>query len=157
MPIELDKSKLVVVAGAGGFIGGHLVAQLLADGYSTVRAIDNKPIGQWYQRPAGVEYVQADLRSLDACRAAVNGASYIFDLAADMGLIGQTTHPEVEEQLLAVLQKCQLRNVPCVGVATNLEEAAKRVKQGFRIIIAPMERGMATVVRSAASTTELTH
>src|SRR5580658_3429219 len=88
MTIELDKSKLVMVAGAGGFIGGHLVAQLLADGHTSVRAVDNKPIGQWYQRPAGVEYVQADLRSLEACRAAAADAAYIFDLAADMGGMG---------------------------------------------------------------------
>ena len=88
MPIRLDKEKLVVVAGAGGFIGGHLVERLLADGHRRVRAIDNKPIGQWYQRPAGVEYVQADLRQLDACRAVVEDASYVFDLAADMGGMG---------------------------------------------------------------------
>ena len=88
MPIQLDKEKLVVVAGAGGFIGGHLVARLLEDGHEQIRVIDSKPVGQWYQRPAGVEYVQADLRQLDACRAAVEGASYVFDLAADMGGMG---------------------------------------------------------------------
>ncbi|HEV8065387.1 MAG TPA: NAD-dependent epimerase/dehydratase family protein, partial [Acidimicrobiales bacterium] len=88
MTTVLEKNKLAVVAGAGGFIGGHLVARLLADGHTNIRAIDNKPIGQWYQRPAGVEYVQADLRSLDSCRAAMAGASYVFDLAADMGGMG---------------------------------------------------------------------
>jgi GDP-D-mannose 3', 5'-epimerase len=86
--IELDKSGLVVVGGAGGFIGGHFIARLLADGHTQIRAIDNKPIGQWYQRPAGVEYVQADLRQLDACRIAVKDATYIFDFAADMGGMG---------------------------------------------------------------------
>jgi nucleoside-diphosphate-sugar epimerase len=86
--IELDKTGLVVVAGAGGFIGGHVIARLLADGHTQIRAVDNKPIGQWYQRPAGVEYVQADLRQLDACRAAVRDAVYIFDFAADMGGMG---------------------------------------------------------------------
>lgn len=88
MTIELDKSGMAVVAGAGGFIGGHVIARLLADGHTRIRAIDNKPIGQWYQRPAGVEYVQADLRDLDACRAAVKDAVYIFDFAADMGGMG---------------------------------------------------------------------
>jgi nucleoside-diphosphate-sugar epimerase len=79
---------MAVVAGAGGFIGGHVIARLLADGHTRIRAIDNKPIGQWYQRPAGVEYVQADLRDLDACRAAVKDAVYIFDFAAAMGGMG---------------------------------------------------------------------
>ena len=88
MPIELDKEAYVVVAGAGGFIGGHLVSRLLEDGYRKIRAVDNKPIGQWYQRPAGVDYVQTDLRLLDSCREVVHGARYIFDFAADMGGMG---------------------------------------------------------------------
>jgi nucleoside-diphosphate-sugar epimerase len=88
MSVELDKDGLVVVAGAGGFIGGHLVARLLRDGQRHIRAIDNKPIGQWYQRPAGVEYVPSDLRLLDECKKAVDGARYVFDFAADMGGMG---------------------------------------------------------------------
>ena len=78
MPIELDKDAYVVVAGAGGFIGGHLVSRLLEDGFRKIRAVDNKPIGQWYQRPAGVDYVQADLRLLDSCREVVDGAEPTF-------------------------------------------------------------------------------
>jgi GDP-D-mannose 3',5'-epimerase len=88
MTMQLDKDGLVVVAGAGGFIGGHLVDSLLRDGHRFIRAVDNKPIGQWYQRPAGVEYVVADLRGLDECRKVVGGARYVFDLAADMGGMG---------------------------------------------------------------------
>ena len=88
MPIKLDKDAYVVVAGAGGFIGGHFVSTLLEQGHRKVKAVDNKPIGQWYQRPAGVDYVQADLRLLDSCREVVDGARYIFDFAADMGGMG---------------------------------------------------------------------
>src|SRR5438445_9279612 len=80
--------ELVVVAGAGGFIGGHLVGQLQQLGYGRIRAVDNKPIGQWHQRPQGVEYIQADLRGLDECRKAVDGAAAVFNLAADMGGMG---------------------------------------------------------------------
>ncbi len=39
--------QLVVVAGAGGFIGGHLVEDLLAKGCENVRAVDKKPLDDW--------------------------------------------------------------------------------------------------------------
>ncbi|HXA41750.1 MAG TPA: NAD-dependent epimerase/dehydratase family protein [Candidatus Solibacter sp.] len=84
----LDPGGLVVVAGAGGFIGGHLVAGLQAAGARRIRAVDSKPIGQWHQRPPEVEYVQADLRPADACYRVTEGASYVFNLAADMGGMG---------------------------------------------------------------------
>ncbi len=76
-----------IVAGAGGFIGGHLVPALLADG-EDVRAVDTKPVDQWCQRWRGVENLTLDLRDLDACRRAVRGAERIYNLAADMGGIG---------------------------------------------------------------------
>jgi nucleoside-diphosphate-sugar epimerase len=84
----MEADDLIVVAGAGGFIGGHLMAGLQARGFTRIRAIDSKPIGQWHQRPADVEYVQADLRPADACQRAAEGAAYVFDLAADMGGMG---------------------------------------------------------------------
>ena len=84
----MNSDDLIVVAGAGGFIGGHLVAGLQERGFHRIRAIDAKPIGQWHQRPADVEYVQADLRPAEACYAALDGADYVFNLAADMGGMG---------------------------------------------------------------------
>src|SRR4051812_14821845 len=86
--MELDQSKLVVVTGAGGFIGGHLVAELKQRGHERIRAVDIKPLGRWYQEFDGVENVSADLREKDACYAASDGASYVFNLAADMGGMG---------------------------------------------------------------------
>jgi GDP-D-mannose 3', 5'-epimerase len=79
--------SLYVVTGAGGFIGGHLVADLARRGHA-VRAIDAKPLEHWYQRVPGVECLCLDLTDLAACRAAVDGASEVFNLAADMGGIG---------------------------------------------------------------------
>jgi nucleoside-diphosphate-sugar epimerase len=79
---------LVVVCGAGGFIGGHLVADLLRQGVARVRAVDIKPFDEWFQRFDAVDNVRADLREHDACRRALEGAEVAYDLAADMGGMG---------------------------------------------------------------------
>jgi len=76
-----------VVTGAGGFIGGHLVKSLLADGKS-VRGVDVKPFDEWYQVHSDAENTSADVSLLDAARAAVDGAGTVFNLAADMGGMG---------------------------------------------------------------------
>jgi len=77
-----------VVAGAGGFIGGHLVASLLAEG-KTVRAVDVKPLDEWYQVHGGTENLARDLADLDACREAVgDGAAEVYNLACNMGGMG---------------------------------------------------------------------
>jgi len=77
----------VLVAGGGGFIGGHLVASLLGQGRD-VRAVDQKPLDQWYQRFDEVENVQLDLSLRETCREAVDGVSEVYQLAADMGGMG---------------------------------------------------------------------
>jgi nucleoside-diphosphate-sugar epimerase len=76
-----------VVTGAGGFIGGHLVADLVAQGVD-VRAVDAKPLDAWYQTWPEAESMVLDLSDRDACRRAVEGATRVFNLAADMGGIG---------------------------------------------------------------------
>ena len=77
----------VLVCGAGGFIGGHLVKHLLASGRK-VRAGDIKPREQWYQPFAEADNHCADLRDLTACRHAAEGIGEIYNLAADMGGMG---------------------------------------------------------------------
>jgi nucleoside-diphosphate-sugar epimerase len=86
--MEMDRGKGVLVAGGGGFIGGHLVAELQRRGFSEIRAVDLKPLGRWYQEYDGVENVSADLREREPCFSAASGVSYIFNLAADMGGMG---------------------------------------------------------------------
>jgi nucleoside-diphosphate-sugar epimerase len=82
------KDEKVVVCGAGGFIGGHLVKSLLGSGIDVIRAVDVKPVEDWYQPLPGVENVQADLKQIDNCVSAVAGGSVVFNLAADMGGMG---------------------------------------------------------------------
>ena len=78
----------VVVTGAGGFIGGHLVRRLRDEGVGRIRAVDAKPLDEWLQIFPDVENVQGNLELLDDCRRAVEGADTVFNLAADMGGMG---------------------------------------------------------------------
>lgn len=77
----------VLVAGGGGFIGGHLVADLLAQG-KTVRSVDVKPVDEWYQVHPDAQNSVADLSLLADAEAATAGAREVYMLAADMGGMG---------------------------------------------------------------------
>jgi GDP-D-mannose 3',5'-epimerase len=109
----IGKDDLVVVTGGGGFIGGHLVADLVGRGYRWVRSVDIKPVEDWYQISPGVDKIQADLRDKDACYRVTKEARFVFNLAADMGGMGFIeTHKA--ECMLSVL------------INTNMLLAAKR-------------------------------
>ncbi len=82
------KNEKVVVCGAGGFIGGHLVKDLLSKGVNVVRAVDVKPLDEWYQTSKGVENLSLDLRDRANCDTAADGTEVVFQLAADMGGMG---------------------------------------------------------------------
>jgi GDP-D-mannose 3', 5'-epimerase len=83
--------RLDVVAGGGGFIGGHLVAKLREAG-RRVRAVDVKPMDQWYQVFDDVDNVVADLSLRESSERACTGADRVFQLAADMGGMGFIEH-----------------------------------------------------------------
>ena len=85
--MKLTNEK-VVVCGAGGFIGGHLVKTLLEKGVNVVRAVDVKPLNEWYQTSKGVENLSLDLRDRANCQTAADGTEVVFQLAADMGGMG---------------------------------------------------------------------
>lgn len=78
---------MILVTGAGGFIGGHLVANLVAAG-EEVRGVDMKPLNEWYQVSRDSENLQLNLRELSASQSAVQGVNKIYNLAADMGGMG---------------------------------------------------------------------
>jgi nucleoside-diphosphate-sugar epimerase len=104
--------KTTLVAGAGGFIGGHLVAELLRDGCTVVRAVDIRPLEEWQQHFPQAESLQLDLRDGAACRQAVDGVAEVYNLAADMGGVGYLT----DNQALAMLS---------VLINANLLQAAQ--------------------------------
>ncbi|MGC8744967.1 MAG: NAD-dependent epimerase/dehydratase family protein [Verrucomicrobiia bacterium] len=85
---DIKKDEKIVIAGAGGFIGGSLVRYFHNLGYTNIRAVDKKPLPQWYQRVPGVESLCLDLSQEKNCRRAVEDAVEVYNLAADMGGMG---------------------------------------------------------------------
>lgn len=84
----IDREALVLVTGAGGFIGGHLVADLIERGFKRIRAVDRKPFNEWHQMFPGVDNRVRDLALKDCCDDVCAGTNAIYNLAADMGGMG---------------------------------------------------------------------
>ncbi|MFH1899978.1 MAG: NAD-dependent epimerase/dehydratase family protein [Patescibacteria group bacterium] len=83
-----NKNTTILVTGAGGFIGGHLVKYLFSQGYEQIRAVDIKSLADWHQITDEAENLELDLKSLDNCRLATSGIDEVYNLASDMGGIG---------------------------------------------------------------------
>jgi len=112
-----DHLNLVLVTGAGGFIGGNLVAGLRARGHKRIRAVDIKPLDEWYQRFDDVENLSLDLNLKENCEKAAQGASDIYNLAANMGGMGFIEHNKA---------LCMLS----VLINTHMLQAARKYKVG---------------------------
>ena len=84
----MSTQQKIVVCGAGGFIGGHLVADLRRQGLTNLRAVDVKPFGEWFQKFDDVENLVFDLQEKEACEKALEGCAQVYNLAADMGGMG---------------------------------------------------------------------
>jgi len=80
-------SQLTLVTGAGGFIGGQLVRDLLAKGVP-VRAVDKKQFDDWYFRSPEAENIVADLQLAESCDKVTRDVAHVYNLAADMGGMG---------------------------------------------------------------------
>jgi len=106
----------IVVAGAGGFIGGHLVARLRSEG-RRVRAVDIKPLGEWYQVFDDVENVVADLKRGEECERVCTGAEQVYQLAADMGGMGFIEHHKALCMLSVLTNTHMLLAASAAGVS----------------------------------------
>ncbi len=84
----MSNQEKIVVCGAGGFIGGHLLADLRRQGFTNLRGVDKKPFEEWYQKFDDVENMVLDLQEKPACDKAVAGHDIVYNLAADMGGMG---------------------------------------------------------------------
>ena len=117
MSIQIDrkigKDDLIVIAGAGGFIGGSLARYFHNLGYTRIRAVDRKPLPEWYQRVPGVESISADLSEKENAVRAVEGAAEVYNLAADMGGMG-------------FIERFRIECLRSILVNTHLIEAAYR-------------------------------
>jgi nucleoside-diphosphate-sugar epimerase len=83
-----QNADLIVVTGAGGFIGGSLVKYFHDKGFARIRAVDKKPPEEWYQWIPGVENLRIDCNNEDNCKIVCEGATEVYNLAADMGGMG---------------------------------------------------------------------
>ncbi len=84
----MEKDDKILICGAGGFIGGHLIAYLKKQGFNNIQAVDSKPLETWCQIDPEVDILVTDLKTEDACNAVVKDMHCIFNLAADMGGMG---------------------------------------------------------------------
>lgn len=110
---KLNKDDLIVIAGGGGFIGGSLASYFHKNGFTRIRAIDKKPLPDWYQRIPGVECLCLDLSEKENTVRAVEDAVEVYNLAADMGGMG-------------FIERFRVECLRSVLINTHLIEAAYR-------------------------------
>ena len=109
----LNKDDLIVIAGAGGFIAGSLTRYFHERGFTRIRAVDKKPLREWYQHVSGVESLCLDLSVEKNCVRACEGAVEVYNLAADMGGMG-------------FIERFRIECLRSVLINTHLIEAACR-------------------------------
>ncbi|MBM3306356.1 MAG: NAD-dependent epimerase/dehydratase family protein [Candidatus Aminicenantes bacterium] len=106
------KDDLLVVTGAGGFIAGALVRYFHDKGFRRIRAVDKKPLPDWYQVTPDVESLCLDVSDRDNCARACEGAAEVYNLAADMGGMGFIERYRVE-CLRSVLINTHMTEAAC--------------------------------------------
>src|SRR5271157_1845761 len=107
----LKRDDLLVITGAGGFIAGNLALYFKNKGFTNIRAVDKKPLYEWYLRVPGVQNLSLDVSQEDNCRRVCEGAVEVYNLAADMGGMG-------------FIERFRVECVRSVLINTHMVEAA---------------------------------
>ena len=110
---ELQKDDLIVITGAGGFIGGNLALYFKKKGFTRIRGVDKKPLYEWYLKVPGVESLCLDVSHEENCKRVCEGAVEVYQLAADMGGMG-------------FIERFRVECLRSVLINTNMIEAAYR-------------------------------
>jgi GDP-D-mannose 3',5'-epimerase len=126
----LKNANLIVITGAGGFIGGNLVASFRTRGFSRIRAIDIKPFEEWYQRFGDVENLSLDLNIKDNCETAAKDAREIYNLAANMGGMGFIEHNKALCMLSVLINTQMLQAAVKYGVERYFYSSSACVYNG---------------------------
>jgi len=121
-----------VVAGAGGFIGGHLVRALLDEG-KTVRAVDIKPFDQWDQRHETADNLSRDVGLLESAREVLDGgAGEVYNLACNMGGMGFIETHKAECMLSVLPSTHMLMAARDAGVGRFFYSSSACVYAGYK-------------------------
>lgn len=114
------KNDLILITGAGGFIGGHMIADLLSQGFNKIRAVDIKPLDHWFQKFNEVENMSLDLREKHSCEKAAEGAGIVFNFACNMGGMGFIENHKAECMISVLINTHLLEAARQTGVRRYL-------------------------------------
>jgi nucleoside-diphosphate-sugar epimerase len=109
----LKKDDLIVITGGGGFIGGNLALYFKKKGFTNIRAVDKKPLYEWYLHVPGVHNLCLDVSDAKNCEQVCEGAVEVYNLAADMGGMG-------------FIEKFRVECLRSILINTHMVEAAYR-------------------------------
>ncbi len=97
-----------LICGAGGFIGGHLMADLVANGHDVVCA-DIKPQEFWFQHSEKNKNYSLDLKEFENCLKVTEGVDYVYNMACNMGGMGFIENNKAECMLSVLINTNLLR------------------------------------------------
>ena len=99
----MNSNKKILVVGAGGFIGGHLVKKFVDNG-NRVIATDIKPKEYWFQDFENVKnYYATDMKDISNCKKVTQGVDYVFNMACNMGGMGFIENNKAECMLSVLI------------------------------------------------------
>ena len=100
--------KKILVTGAGGFIGGHLIKELQNRNYK-VRAADIKPFSEWFQCSNNAENFVLDMSVKENCFKMADGVDGVINMACNMGGMGFIENNKAECMLSVLINTNLLR------------------------------------------------